>query len=389
MASLKTGGKLKYCMGKQRNQHFYINTSSPLFMSTIFYAVAGEGNGHAIRAKTIVDELKKNHEVHMFSHGNGYKYLKDFFSVKRILGFHMYYINNTVSSFLTGTINTIKFPFMVLASLQYPYFFIRHKPDVVITDFEPFALYWAKVFHVPTISIDNQHSITNTPIDKINRQWLTELYSKMVIHCFLPNPSRIIITTFFPTEITKKNTVLVPPIIKKEVQEIERKRKNAKKRSEATKEHIFVYQTSPSYKRMIPILKKINKEFIIYGFNKEAREQNLTFRKFNKEKYVEDLATADAVIINGGFTTLSEALYLEKPIFSIPIKRQFEQMVNGHYINKLQYGMAVKDITQENFATFLEKKELYRKNIKKLKWDGNRELFEKLDALLQRRTKTI
>jgi len=59
-------------------------------MATIFYAVAGEGNGHAIRAQTIIEELKKNHTLFIFSHGNGYRHLKASFSVKRILGFHMY-----------------------------------------------------------------------------------------------------------------------------------------------------------------------------------------------------------------------------------------------------------------------------------------------------------
>ncbi len=344
-------------------------------MATIFYGVAGEGNGHAIRAKTIIDGLKKEHDVHIFSHGNGYKYLKQFFPLTRILGFHMYYINNTVSSFLTGTINILKFPLMMLASLQYPVSFLRHKPNIVITDFEPFVLYWAKVFNVPIVSIDNQHSITHTKIDNITGQWLNETYSKIIIHSFLPNPSKTIITTFFKSVVTKKNTVLVPPVVNKKIQEV-------KKLKTKNKGHIFVYQTSPSYKRMIPILKKINKEFIVYGFNKEAKEKNLTFKKFNKEKYIEDLAGADAVIINGGFTTLSEALYLEKPIFSIPIKRQFEQIVNGHYLNKLQYGMAVKDITAQNFETFLKQKEAYKKNIRRIKWDGNKALFKILDLMI-------
>src|SRR3989338_5803802 len=345
-------------------------------MAVIFYGVAGEGNGHAIRAKTIIDELKKDNVVHIFSHGKGYTYLQQFFPVKRILGFHMYYINNTVSSFLTGIINIAKLPLMALASLQYSIAFVKHKPAVVITDFEPFALYWAKIFNIPTISIDNQHSITNTKIDKIGGQCLTELYSKIIIRTFLPNPDNTIITTFFPAEITKKNTVLVPPVIKPEVQEIKNKKtksKEQKQKSNAQKNkgHIFVYQTSPSYKRMFPILKKINKQFIIYGFNKEAKEGNLTFKKFNTEEYLEDLATADVVIINGGFTTLSEALFLEKPIFSIPIKRQFEQIINGHYLNKLQYGMAVKDISEENFTKFLKNKEKYKQNIRKIKWNGN------------------
>ncbi len=354
-------------------------------MATIFYGVAGEGNGHAIRAKTIIDELRKKHTIHVFSHGKGHKYLKQFFSLHRILGFHVYYANNTVSSFLTGTINILKFPLMVIASLQYPVAFLKHKPDVVITDFEPFVLYWAKMFNVPSICIDNQHSIINTSIDKIKGQWLTEIYSKLVVHSFLPDPNETIITTFFPNEITKKNTFLVPPVIKQEVQEIKNKKtrhKEQKNNAQKNNGHIFVYQTSPSYKQMLSILKKVNKKFIIYGFNKEAQEANLTFKKFNKEEYVEDLAAADAVIINGGFTMLSEALYLEKPIFSIPIKRQFEQIVNGHYINKLQYGMAVKDITQENFETFLKQKEAYKKNIQKIKWDGNKELFKVLGQLI-------
>ncbi len=359
-------------------------------MAKIFYGIAGEGNGHAIRSKTIIDELKKTHEVHVFSHGKGYAFLRQFFPVQRIFGFHMYYINNTVSSVLTGVVNGLKFPLMCIASLRYPFMFNKLKPNMVITDFEPFIIYWAKFFAVQCISIDNQHTITNTAIDKIKNQWLTELYSKIVIHSFVPNPDSTLITTFFHAPIIKKNTILVSPIIKPEVQAIKKKKQTQKNRKEKKNmKHIFVYQTSPSYKRMIPVLKKINKQFIIYGFNKEAKEQNLIFKKFNKEEYVDDLTTADAIIINGGFTTLSEALYLEKPVFSIPIKRQFEQIVNGHYINKLHYGTAVKEITEENFGKFLKNKEEYRRNIKKIIWDENRELFEELSKILNKDMKNV
>lgn len=335
-------------------------------MAKIFYGVCGEGNGHAIRSKIIIEELKKMHTVHIFSHGKGHRYLKQFFPVHRILGFHMYYINNKVSSILTGTINILKFPLMALASLQYPVAFLKEKPDILITDFEPFIAYWAKIFDVPYMSIDNQHSITNTAIDKIPGQWLNELYSKLVIWNFFPKPKYTLITTFFETTITKKNTVLVPPIIKPEIL----------RSKSSNKGHIFVYQTSQSYKKMFSVLKKSNKQFLIYGFEKEEQDGNVTFRKFNNEQYAKDLAAADAVIINGGFTTLTEALYLQKPIFSIPIKRQFEQIINGYYLQKLCYGTAVKRITEQNLQEFLEKKEGCRNNIKKIKWDKNKKFFE-------------
>lgn len=343
-------------------------------MARILYGVSGEGNGHAIRTEIIVDELLKKHTVTLFSHGKGYKYLKKRFPVRRILGFHMYYINNTVSSVLTGSINLVKFPFMALASLRYIPVFLTQKPACVITDFEPFLAYWAKVFGIPCISIDNQHSITNTAIHHLPAQWLPEAYSRFVVYTFIPNPRYCMVTSFFDRPVLKKNTFVFAPLIRKKVS-LQKKQ---------NKGHVFVYQTSPSYERLLSVLKQVKKKFIVYGYDKEKIDGNLHFKRFNDAEHLEDLATADAVIINGGFTVLSEALYLEKPIFAIPIKRQFEQIINGHYLNRLGYGIAVKDITVQNFELFLKNKEKYRKNIKKIQWDKNRKFFEKLEGVIQK-----
>jgi uncharacterized protein (TIGR00661 family) len=364
-------------------------------MARIIYGVAGEGNGHAIRAKIIIDELKKDHEITAFSYGKNWWSLRSYFqqkktvnpplnpTIKRIVGSYMYYINNTVSATITTTINIIKLPVMLLASLRYiPHFIIpKLKPDVVMTDFEPFVGYWSLLFNVPVISIDNQHAITHTSIDKIKGQFLYELYSKFVVKSFVPKANKVVITSFFNAERKNKhktNTTLVKPIVKSSIQ----------KQKRTNKGHVLVYQTSASYTHMLPILKKINKEFIIYGFNKNEKDHNLIFKKFNGDGFNKDIASADAVIINGGFTVLSEALYLHKPIFSIPIKQQFEQILNGHYINKMAYGVAVKDITENNFSEFLDNTEIYRHNIKKIKWDKNEEFFSVLNGAIEELSKS-
>jgi len=36
---------------------------------------------------------------------------------------------------------------------------------------------------------------------------------------------------------------------------------------------------------------------------------------------------------------MSEALFFNKPIYSIPIQNQFEQMLNGYYLERLGYGL--------------------------------------------------
>ncbi len=341
-------------------------------MARIIYAVAGEGNGHAIRAKTVIEHLiHKGHQVKIFSHGKGCAYLKKYYPVSRILGFHMWYLNNSVSNVLTGIMMVLKFPFMVLCSLRYIYDFLRYQPDVVISDFEPFACYYAHLFRIPIISIDNQHTITHTKIPKISMHYYG---SWAIVTFFIPKPTYTLITSFFYPKIKKKNTTLVPPIIQKSVENVPEKRGD----------HILVYQTSTSYKELFNVLKKINKSFIVYGFDRSEHQENLVFKRFNEHEFLTDLARCDAVLINGGFNVLTEALALKKPVFSIPVHKQFEQMLNGYYLQKLGYGMAVRKITCKNFQEFLAKKEEMRRTLSRLKWDKNERFFTQLEHCIAR-----
>nr|WP_279383593.1 glycosyltransferase family protein [Methanobacterium formicicum] len=86
-------------------------------------------------------------------------------------------------------------------------------------------------------------------------------------------------------------------------------------------EHVLVYQTSDSNVKLLDILKKFDDEFIVYGFHQDGRDENLRFKNFNEDEFFQDLARARAVIANGGFTLISEALYLGKPVLSVPVKK--------------------------------------------------------------------
>ena len=343
-------------------------------MAKILYSVAGEGNGHAVLSKTIIEHLKKKHRVRIYSHGKGYKFLSKFFKPKRILGFHIYYINNAVSSILTGTINTLKLPFMFLFNLKMFFDIITYNPDIIITDFEPFAAYYAKILFKPLISIDNQHIITNTKIKTRGLKSLYHLHSWLVIKTFIPLPDYKFITTFFYPKVKRKNTFLVNTILQNEIFELKPK----------DKKHILVYQTSTSYKKIFKTLKNINKEFIIYGFDKNKTENNLQFKKFNEKEFFNDLVNCEAVIMNGSFTLMGEAIYLKKPIFSIPINKQFEQMVNSDYLEKIGYGKSVKRINTNNFNKFLKNLKKYKNNLKNVKHDKNKWLFYKLDSIINK-----
>ena len=72
---------------------------------------------------------------------------------------------------------------------------------------------------------------------------------------------------------------------------------------------------------------------------------NVELRDFDETRFAADLRSARAVIANGGFTTLAEAIRLGKPVLSIPVRHQGEQELNAAYAAadwKSQFDAATK-----------------------------------------------
>ena len=71
--------------------------------------------------------------------------------------------------------------------------------------------------------------------------------------------------------------------------------------------------------------------------------------------------------------TRSEALYLGKPVFSLPVAWQFEQWLNARYLDDLGYGVMCDDLREfpARMQVFLEKMERCRATIAKENFMGN------------------
>ncbi len=88
-------------------------------------------------------------------------------------------------------------------------------------------------------------------------------------------------------------------------------------------DHVFVYQTSISNEYLFELLKKIDEKFVVYGMNENLTDGNLVCKKFNEKEFYQDISSAKAIITNGGFTVISEALYLKKPICLLNLAKRF------------------------------------------------------------------
>ena len=52
---------------------------------------------------------------------------------------------------------------------------------------------------------------------------------------------------------------------------------------------------------------------------------------------------------------MSEAVYLKKPLLSVPLKGQFEQLMNARYLERLGFGMSVPSTSKAALAEFVDR----------------------------------
>lgn len=346
----------------------------------IFYCICGEGMGHAIRSSVIIDRIKDKYDVYIFSSDRAYKYLNEKFdNVYKIGGFNTVYINNKVNNTKT-LINALKRnPLNINEGYEELYKKARKlSPDVIVTDFEIYATMVSKLLSIPLISLDNIHMITQTAIDYPPKHQGEMLKAKGVIKSYVIKPKIHILTSFFYPKIKpKKRAVLYPPVIREDILKLK----------PTIEDHIIVYQTSKESVKLVEQLKSLNEKFIVYGFNKDEVDENLTYKLFNENEFYNDLASAKAVICNGGFTFISEAISLKKPIYSVPAIGNFEQTLNGFYVQKLGYGEYHEEMSPKKVEKFLKRLPKYQEKLAKVKKTNNDGIVNELIYRIEKYSK--
>jgi uncharacterized protein (TIGR00661 family) len=351
----------------------------------ILYGVVGEGMGHATRSKVTCEHLvASGHEVKIVVSGRAHAFLaKSFPDVVEIKGLTIRYVDNRMDRDGTLARNVLAAPGLVASNVN-AYFdkVAKFAPDAVISDFDSFAYLFAKRHGLPVLSIDNQQIISRCKLGKFAKEGAKVDYqmTKAFVRAKLPACDHYVITTFFYPPVRpkyEKDTTLVPPILRKSIID-------AKKKARAG-EHVLVYQTSASDTKLVDELNRVRStKFVVYGLRKNARHGNCTLKEFSEDGFVEDLASARAVVANGGLSLIGEAVFLGKPIFSVPVRNQYEQVLNARYLEELGYGLGAEKIEADLLGLFLAETPKYAARVAKHKQDGNRELFDVVDRVLER-----
>ncbi|MBC8495809.1 hypothetical protein H8D36_06655 [archaeon] len=351
-------------------------------MARIIYGVAGEGRGHSSRSKIVIEYLQsKGHEVKIFGYNKSYTYLSKFFDdVNKIDGPELVYSGSSVVVSETFKKNFKKFSKDGLKNLGIVIRSIKSfKPHFAISDFETFVPRACRLNKIPLYALDHQGFIGSTDLEYLYDWRDVYLHSYLVVRNMCMPVDMYYNTSFFFPKIRKKSKSkfkMFGPILRNEVLE----------KNPSNGDHILVYVTTSKARKILSLIKQLPFKFVAYGFKNQKSTKQITFKKPSTETFLNDLASCNAVITGGGYTLFSEALFFGKPIYSVPIKSQFEQMVNGFYLEKQGYGLYDLDPTLARLTQFFEGTPYFKRNIERdsSKFNGNKAVFRELDKLVKK-----
>lgn len=299
-------------------------------MARILYGVHGTQHGHAIRALILARRLAAlGHEFLFVSSEEGAGLLEREFRVERFENPGTRYKNQRLD-----TPATVKLAMKTLAKrgselARLKALIADFRPDRAISDYEYFVPIAANRANIPCLSIDHQHVISCCRHRVPPRYWADYLGIKASIRFLFSACSDYLAISFFQPPVKPGARARVaPPILRHSVME----------RRPRRGEHIVVYQSCGICDAFAPYLRKIDREFRVYGYKIDKVDGNLTFRSYSEAGFLDDLASCAYVICGGSHNLMSEALYYGKPVLSFPVAGAFEQTLNALYLERLGYG---------------------------------------------------
>jgi len=335
----------------------------------IVYGVSGEGYGHSSHASAISSYLKKNnHNILIIAYGKSYDILAIKFKTLKVNGLQIICEDGAINHLKTIIFNLKNFKknTQIIRKLIKE---INHfKPDLFISDMEPISAYLSYYCRIPLLTISNQNRFINYKL-KIPAQYKKDFFiAKLIIKLITPKADYKATLSFEKLKSKNRNSFCSNPIIREEVLNL-KPNYNGK---------LLVY-LSKKNKKIINVLKKSNREFIIYGYDINKKVKNLEYN--NKKFFLKDLEECKAIISTSGFTSIGEAIYLKKPYLAIPLKGQFEQLFNAIYVKQKKIGLYTESLTLDELNEFISNLEIYKENLNKIKIN-HEEIYNLIDKIL-------
>ena len=226
--------------------------------------------------------------------------------------------------------------------------------EAVVADHEPFVARAATRLALPVVALSHQLILTETRPRVPLRHVPSWLGTSLGIGVLAPpRPQAAVVPSFFFPPLRRgSRATLVPPILRDDVL--------AARATDGARVLVYVNEGAG----MAPLLDALDgTPADVYGLDPGLdAPASVALRPPSRDGFLAHLAACRAVVCTAGFTLLSEALHLGKPVLALPNRGFFEQAVNALALADLDRGEAVTGpLHKARLRAFLGRADRYRR----------------------------
>ncbi len=293
----------------------------------ILFAIQGTGNGHISRAKEIIKYLHQYGDLDILVSGT-----QSDISLGRSVDYCYYGMSYIFGK--KGGIDLIK---SIKKAKLFRFLKDLNKIpvenyDLIFNDFEPLTAYACKLKKVKSISLSHQAAflspLTPRPAEK-------SFIAEKILKYFAPTSESI------GFHFQRYDHFIYTPIIRSPIREA----KNQIVSNSQNKDYIAVYLPAWGDTELIKLFKTI-KNVAWKVFSKHTSKSydldHISIRPISDKEWINTLVSAEGVLLGAGFESPAEVLFLNKPIFILPMSNQYEQKCNAMALENMGVWVAQK-----------------------------------------------
>lgn len=331
----------------------------------ILFAINGLGMGNSTRCHVVIRRLSAAAEVHVITSGNGLFFFEgrpEVASLTAMPALAYAFSGDGVNAL--GTLATARTLLKAMREKKehLERLLDRLKPDLVVTDSE-YVIRPVLRRRIPLAGINNSDVVVsqyfrhkNLPPSIRAHFWSIE-YSDYLLHrckwklAVSPSP--------FPDRPRSKVFKRIGLIVRDGALETARERAGKPVPLPQEIDRIVVMLSGSAFASQIGELQTLPWKVDVIG-REGTSEGNVTYHGKIRES-LEFVRNAGALVINGGFSSVSEAIAMMRPVYVIPVPNHAEQLMNARMVKEIGAGD-----TAETGTIIQRLKDAYRLN----RWDG-------------------
>ncbi len=279
----------------------------------VLYAFQGTGNGHIAKAQEIIPILKKYADVDTLISGHQSQLQLidpiDF----QYTGISLIYNESGGISYKKILLqNNFFHAIKTIKTIQ------LKKYDLIINDFEPLTAWACKLRSLKMLELSHQASMSFKETPKPEQK---DFFGEIILKYYAPSNHKI------GFHFENYHPQIKKPVIRKKIRNLNPDRRG----------FYIVYLPSFSDENILKILQQIPVEWKVFSRSTHIiyKEKNVEVYPVDDVEFLKHFEICEGILCNAGFEGPSEALFMQKKLFVIPIRNQYEQECNAEALRRM------------------------------------------------------